>query len=773
MRTFSRWLGGGLAGPGMRPMGRGRWRRPAMALCAAALGWIALGSPQAWASGSASYFTALTGASLTEGRNVAVAATLPSGRVLIAGGDEDPAGAELFNPATDRFTKLMGAGGSLTEEREFAVAATLRSGEVLIAGGGPGSASSAELFNPATNTFTKLASTLTEARRGAVASTLPSGQVLIAGGAAGGSETLSSAELFDPTTDTFSKLAATMTEGREHAVAATLPNGEVLIAGGVTGIKGPHLHSQTIVSSAELFNPATDTFAKLMGPEQSLTEAREGAVATALSNGKVLIAGGEGPSSIYPLSSAEMFDPASDTFRKLTGPEQSLTVGRKGASAATLPNGYALIAGGEYRGDPFAAELFNPVKDTFTKLPGREDSLTGVREGAVGATLPSGQVLIAGGNSSETSAELFNPSTDVFTALTGTSQSLTVARDGAVAATLSSGDVLIAGGESTEVVKEAVKGGPVGCCASSRPTSSAELFDPKTHTFSKLAGPLTEGREFAVAATLPSGQVLIAGGDRASSALSSAELFNPATETFTELTGAGHSLTEAREGAVAARLPNGRVLIAGGYSQNAGFLSSVELFDPTTDKFTKLENSLSEPRDGAVATPLPNGEVLIAGGHNSDGNLKSTELFDPSTGVFTELTGPEQSLAEARDKAIAATLPNGDVLIAGGDRSSVAELFVLAEVELVTCQGKKHTHCTTKPMNRPSTIKTSIKDPKATLRRAGTLYGTGTFSHKHRSLRLVLDLTRHKTLRAGTYTLRLTWKTGKTTHTNRQRIRIK
>ena len=740
-----------------------------MALCAAALGWIALGSPQAWASGSASYFRALTGASLTEGRNVAVAVTLPSGQVLIAGGDEDPTGAELFNPASDTFTKLTGPGRSLTEEREFAVAATLRSGQVLIAGGGPGGASSGELFNPATDTFTKLAGTLTEARRGAVASMLPSGEVLIAGGAAGGSETLSSAELFNPTTDSFSKLAATMTEGREHAVAARLPSGEVLIAGGSTGIKGPHFHSQEIVSSAELFDPATDTFTKLTGHEQSLTEAREGAVATTLSNGEVLIAGGEGPSSF---SSAELFNPATDTFTKLTGHEQSLTVGRKGASAATLPNGDALIAGGEYRGDPFGAELFNPTNDTFTKLPGPEDSLTGVREGAVGATLPSGQLLIAGGNSSGTSAELFNPSTDVFTALTGTGQSLTVARDGAVAATLSTGQVLIAGGESTEVRKEAVKGRPVGCCASSRPISSAELFAPTTDTFSKLTGTLTEGREFAVAAALPSGQVLIAGGDRASSALSSAELFNPKTETFTKLTDAGHSLTEAREGAVAARLPNGQVLIAGGYNKSGGFLSSAELFNPTTDKFTKLEKSLSEARDGAIATTLPNGEVLIAGGHNTDGNLKSAELFDPSTGVFTELAGPEQSLTEARDKAIAAALPNGDVLIAGGDRSSVAELFTLAEAELVTCQAKKHTHCTTKPLNRPSTIKTGVKDARATLRRAGTLYGTGTFSRKHSSLRLVLDLTGHQTLRAGTYTLRLSWKTGKTTHTSRQRIRI-
>lgn len=126
--------------------------------------------------------------SLTEGREGAVAATLPSGQVLIAGGyilnandvPEIGSTAELFNAATETFTKLPGH--ALTEPRLRAVAAALASGQVLIAGGFPGLPSSAELFKPATDTFTKLSGSLTEVRHGAVAATLPSRQVLIAGG---------------------------------------------------------------------------------------------------------------------------------------------------------------------------------------------------------------------------------------------------------------------------------------------------------------------------------------------------------------------------------------------------------------------------------------------------------------------------------------------------------------------------------------------------------------------------------------------------------------
>ena len=84
----------------------------------------------------------------------------------------------------------------------------------------------------------------------------------------------------------------------------------------------------------------------------------------------------------------------------------------------------------------------------------------------------------------------------------------------------------------------------------------------------------------------PPAQVLIAGGEPSGGRrgtgtvdLSSAELFNPATDTFTKLTGAGQSLTEARVDAVAATLPSGQVLIAGG-KNGGGFTSSAELFVP-------------------------------------------------------------------------------------------------------------------------------------------------------------------------------------------------
>ena len=143
-------------------------------------------------------------------------------------------------------------------------------------------------------------------------------------------------------------------------------------------------------------------------------------------------------------------------------------------------------------------------------------------------------------------------------------------------------------------------------------------------------------RYAAVAAPLPNGQVLIAGGKRGKSFLASAELFNPATDTFAVLPASGATeLQTARESAVAATLRDGQVLIAGGYDGRS-YLQCAELFNPATDTFAALLASgateLQTARLGAVAAPLRNGQVLIAGGYNRSGYLRRAELCSSGPG---------------------------------------------------------------------------------------------------------------------------------------------
>src|SRR5579875_552903 len=222
------------------------------------------------------------------------------------------------------------------------------------------------------------------------------------------------------------------------------------------------------------------------------------------------------------------------------------------ATAANLPNGDVLIAGGLNGSYLTSAELYIPATGSFSALT---DSMTTARYSATATSLPNGQVLIAGGYNGSyfNSAELYNPTTGSFSALT---DSMTTARYGATATSLPNGQVLIAGGYNGSLL------------------NSAELYNPATGSFSALTGSMAAARYGATATSLPNGQVLIAGGLNEIGYLNSAELYNPATGSFSALAG---SMTAARYGAVATTLPNGQVLIAGGLN-NSGFLNSAELF---------------------------------------------------------------------------------------------------------------------------------------------------------------------------------------------------
>jgi hypothetical protein len=106
--------------------------------------------------------------------------------------------------------------------------------------------------------------------------------------------------------------------------------------------------------------------------------------------------------------------------------------------------------------------------------------------------------------------------------------------------------------------------------------------------------------------------------------LASTELYDPATNTFT---GTTPSMKLGRWQAAATLLPNGRVLIAGGYGNTNS--SSTELYDPTTNSFAATTAAMNAGRPSPTATLLPNGKILIAGGQAGFQFLSSTELYTP------------------------------------------------------------------------------------------------------------------------------------------------
>jgi len=330
--------------------------------------------------------------SMSTDRYYATATLLANGKVLIAGGYDNGtnpvSSAELYEPSSSTFSPT----GSMSTARDAATATLLANGKVLIAGGGD---NAAELYGPASGTFSPTGSMSTD-RYYATATLLANGKVLIAGGYDNDFNPVYSAELYDPASGTFSPTGSM--SPRDDATATLLANGKVLIAGGyyndITNNRDPS-------SSAELYDPASGTFS----PTGSMSTARYGATATLLANGKVLIAGGyNGNNGTNSVSSAELYDPASGTF----SPTGSMSTPRDDATATLLANGKVLIAGGYYNIYPgynpvSSAELYDPASGTFSPT----GSMSKARDDATATLLANGKVLIAGGG--DVSAELYSP----------------------------------------------------------------------------------------------------------------------------------------------------------------------------------------------------------------------------------------------------------------------------------------------------------------------------------------------------------------------------
>jgi len=176
-------------------------------------------------------------------------------------------------------------------------------------------------------------------------------------------------------------------------------------------------------------------------------------------------------------------------------------------------------------------------------------------------------------------------------------------------------------------------------------------------------------RGYHTATLLANGKVLVSGGYNLTTGnLASAELYDPTSETWTPTS----SLATARQLHTATLLPNGKVLISGG--ENSTILTSTELYDPVAATWS----SPAPSRLRVMVTPLRCCPMESTGQRRFQLNNRlsvSDELYDPSTGAW----GSAGSLATARSGHTATLLPNGKVLVSGGENATSylvsAELF--------------------------------------------------------------------------------------------------
>jgi WD40 repeat protein len=242
-----------------------------------------------------------------------------------------------------------------------------------------------------------------------------------------------------------SPTSAMATERRGHT-ATRLSDGRVLIAGGE--------NSNGVLNQTEIYDATTDTFSA----GSNMNDARVDHTATLLSDGRVLIAGGR--NSAGALSTTEIFNPTTGSFS--SGP--SMSVARAGHSATLFADGRILFAGGDAGG---SAEILDAVLSSSTPA----GPLGTARSMHSAALMQDGSVLIVGGRDAGgndlSSGEIFNGAS--FSAVSG---SLTVARVRPLLRVLFDGKVQIIGGSND---------------------GSMEIYDPQIQTFGAYAHVQPEG----------------------------------------------------------------------------------------------------------------------------------------------------------------------------------------------------------------------------------------------------------------------------------------
>jgi Galactose oxidase, central domain/Kelch motif len=332
-----------------------------------------------------------------------------------------------------------------------------------------------------------------------------------------------------------------------------------------------------------------------------------------------------------------------------------MNVARATHTATLLNNSTVLVTGGlTFSSTPTdTAEIYDPGTHTWRLLPSR---MTVPRADARAIKLKDGQVLVVGGAASP-SAEIFDPLTEQFVA-TGTPTALFGNAYHSSLILLDDGRVLGVTGALTSFIYPF--------------PGSSEIYDPSTNTWTATAD-IPVGVSTAASVKLQNGKVLATGGHDGftRTAYDTVEMYDSLSNSSQPMA----SLLQSRLDHTATLLPDGKVLIAGGtdpsYSTNL-----VELYDASvqTNGSSVFASSLRDRRRHHTATQLPNGDVLVIGGFQSphggfiDAYLASAELYSVNTGTWSSAG----LMATPRSHHTATLLPSGQVLVTGGGTQGVS-----------------------------------------------------------------------------------------------------
>jgi hypothetical protein len=316
-------------------------------------------------------------------------------------------------------------------------------------------------------------------------------------------------------------------------------------------------------------------------------------------------------------------------------------------TSVLLPNNNVLVVGSDKH-----IEIYNNQNKVWTILSG---SYKDLHYGSTSTLLQNGEVLITGlGNDSNSEdsqyGQLYNYMNSSWRK---TNNLVNHKRINHTATLLNNGNLLVTGG-GHDVYEPS--------------HTTSEIYSLSTNSWT-TSGPMENGRAYHTATLLDDGSVLVTGGGSIGregfNPINTSEVFNQFTSIWTDM----RYMNSARVGHSATKLPNGKVLVVGGYEKYGSNLynpplSSAEIYDPQANSWTKVSN-MNNARAFHTAT-LIEGKVLIAGGiGDNQANriyLNSVEIYDPETNKWTS----KSAMNATRYVHTSLSISNKEILVVGG-----------------------------------------------------------------------------------------------------------
>ena len=442
----------------------------------------------------------------------------------------------------------------------------------------------------------------------------------------------SDSEQYDPSKNAWSfGTPAAPASARYNHTSTLLPNADDLILGGricASGATGNGLcmnsdYTSTRSDFGYVFQQGRGgTETSWQQYPKFLSKKRRAHTANLLPNGQILVAGGsDGPVS---LSSAELFDMETGEWSSAG----SMKMGHSNHSATLLPNGTVLVAGGFKSQSSTVATNYSELYFPLTRTWVPAGDMVSSRSFHTAVLLPDGNVMVAGGFKDGdylNSAEIYITTAHRWIPL----RSMLSKRAQHTMTLLHTGEVMVAGGVNVLGVLGDRSDDPEIC--------GVEIYDPVTGLWD--SGPncpaitMNSKRHSHTATMLRDGRVLVAGGNDGYGEVAKAEIFDPAAYTgapvVLQRTGdapypPGDDMLIPRINHTAKLMPNGKVLLVGGFDKFGRPIEYAESFDVDLSSW-QLQGKSFQKRGDHTCTLATDGTLVVVGGYDGVSVLSTSE----------------------------------------------------------------------------------------------------------------------------------------------------